>query len=64
MTKILGPIHDYANGLKRKFLAHRRRTLLELQGTLMILGWGGGGFFVVDGENYITRENRPMPDRI
>jgi hypothetical protein len=36
MTKVLGPIRDFANGLKRKFLAHRRRTSFELQRTVKI----------------------------
>jgi hypothetical protein len=60
MTKVSGPIRDFTNGLKRKFLAHRRRTPFELQRALKILG----GIFVVDGEKYIKRVNRPTPDRI
>ena len=38
MKKVLGPIRDYTNGLKRKFVARRRRTSFELQRTLKILG--------------------------
>jgi hypothetical protein len=59
MTKVLSPIRDYANGLKRKFLARRRRTFF-LQRTLKIFG----GIFVVDGEKCIKRLNRPTLDRI
>jgi hypothetical protein len=61
VTKVSGPIRDFTNGLKRKFLARRRHTSFELQRALKILG---GGIFVVDGEKYIKRVNRPTPVRI
>jgi hypothetical protein len=38
MTKVIGPVSDYANGLKRKFLARRRSTAYKLQRTPKIFG--------------------------
>ena len=52
MTKVIGPLLDYANGLKRMFLARRRRTSL-IKRTLKIFG----GILIVYGEDYITRVN-------
>jgi hypothetical protein len=54
MTKAIGSIRDYANGLKRTFLARTRRTSFELQRTLS--GRGGGDFRCLWRELHKTRK--------